>query len=84
MVLECSAYLRPPNESRVLYIEKKLEEVYKHYSVTLSDKMRFIDTPEIQRLMSVLFSVNMDIDDIVEYLGNDFALEWKRGDEDEK
>ena len=83
MVLECSSYLRPPAERSGIEFEKRMEEVFEYYRVTLEDRERFLEAPEIQQVMVIMKSVNISVDDIADYLGEDFAREWKRGGGDE-
>ena len=78
MVMHCSAYLRPAEELRSFFIERRIEELAIHYSVAFRDRDRFLKDPEIENVRFILKYVNMTVNEIVAYLGEDFEREWGR------
>ena len=83
MDMRCSVNMQSHSEHQTYQIEKRLEEVFEHYRVLLVDRERFLETPEVQQVLVIMKSVNISVDDIADYLGEDFAREWKRGGGDE-
>ena len=76
MVMNCSAYLRPPQEQRKSYINRRLEEVMEWYRVPDDMKEQFLKTPEIREIKEALMSIDMTLAQITDFLDEAFKLEW--------
>ena len=76
MDMRCSVDLRPSSEKQA-YIESMLVEILTYFCVGDGDKGRFLAEPKIREIEKMLRSSTMPLEDIVDYLGENFNQEWQ-------
>ena len=60
------------------YINDRLDELMAYYRIEEGSHRRFLETPEIRKIKVALKLCNMNVVDISDYLGEDFARVWGR------
>ena len=81
MDMRCCGQMNAPIDLNAYRIEKRIEEVFIYYRLPNCCKERFLEMPEIQDIKKILKAVDMSVDQITDYLGEDFRKKWG-GDED--